>query len=151
MADTDLTQAQRDALEYYTRRDQAPNTALASHEPKTGTIVALIRRGLLLPLGHGRTQHELTDAGWAAAERLDSPTARPKRRPNGLADQVVNQVHAAVGGMWPLSSVGAEEVDAVIRKTVATALVRITCTGIGAGTRSQVDARLRELAQEIGG
>ena len=70
MPKTELTEPQRDALEYYARRDEAPDTVFASHEPKIGTRVALIRRGLLLPICDGRTRHELTEDGWAAIERI---------------------------------------------------------------------------------
>lgn len=66
-----------------------------------------------------------------------------------LADQVVNQVHEAIGGMYPVSSVGRDEMDEIVRKAVATTLIRITGTGVGVGTCRQVDARLRDLAQAV--
>jgi hypothetical protein len=66
-----------------------------------------------------------------------------------LAEQVVLDVHSAVGSMYPLSSVGHEEVNEIVRKAVATTLFRIIGTGIGAGGVRQVDAKLRDLAQHV--
>jgi len=68
---------------------------------------------------------------------------------SSLADQVVNQVHAAIGGMYPVSSVGRDEVDEIVRKAVVATLIRITGTGIGAGTARQVDGKLRDLAKQV--
>ena len=66
-----------------------------------------------------------------------------------LADQVVNQVHETIGGMYPVSSVGRDEADKIIRVAVSATLNRIVGTGIGVGSARQVDARLRDLAREI--
>lgn len=68
----------------------------------------------------------------------------------GLAEQVVHQVHEAVGGMYPLSSVGYDEADEIIRAAVSATLIRITGTNIGAGTARQVDGKLRDLARQCG-
>jgi len=74
--------------------------------------------------------------------------ALPVRR-SGLAEQVVGQVHDAIGSMYPVSSVGREEADEIVRKAVATTLTRLIGTGLGVGTCRQVDTRLRDLARQV--
>jgi hypothetical protein len=76
-----LTDVMRNAVEYFARRDEYPESVEAVAPPKTGTIVALIRRGLLTTLADGRTRHELTDAGWDYVDEHLRPKIAPKPEP----------------------------------------------------------------------
>jgi hypothetical protein len=76
-----LTDVMRNAVEYFARREECPESVEGVALPKIGTRVALIRRGLLTTLADGRTQHELTEAGWDYVEAHMRPKVAPKPEP----------------------------------------------------------------------
>jgi hypothetical protein len=71
MANPNLTEPQREALQYYAYRNlNGPGTPVGQL-PRIGSVVALIRRGLLHPAAE-LTAHQLTIEGWEAIDALTS-------------------------------------------------------------------------------